>query len=291
MSLNCGQCIGCRIERSRQWAVRCVHESQMHDESCFITLTYDDDFLPYGASLHKPDYQNFLKRLRKKHSVRFFLGAEYGDTTQRPHYHAILFGWRPDDPELFSESADGIRLYTSPTLTRLWGMGHATFGDATFDSAAYCAGYTRKKITGDQASTHYAVYDPDTGEIFERLPEFGQMSLRPGIGKTWLDRYGVDAYQKDQVILRGKAMKPPRFYDTHIEVQDPQLWQTTRLKRSVDAFKKYSPLTKPNPDYDPNSSPGSQKRLITSTDFPERARRQYCGQVIAKKRATMKDAI
>jgi len=241
----------------------------MHDESCFVTLTYDDDFLPYGATLYKPDYQKFLKRLRKKYEVRYFLGGEYGDTTQRPHYHAILFGWRPDDPELFTESADGLKLYTSKELSSLWGMGHATFGEATFDSASYCAGYTRKKITGDAAWEHYASYCPDTGEIFERQPEFGAMSLKPGIGASWLEKYGRDSYEKDQVILKGKAMKPPRFYDTKIEVTDPQLWQTTRRRRAVDAFKKYHPT-----QIDPDAA--YQRRL-------------FSGQIIAEKRLSQRD--
>lgn len=145
MTVSCGQCIGCRLERSRQWAVRCMHEKQMHDDACFITLTYDDDNLPFGETLVLSDWQKFMKRLVKKNGpIRFYHCGEYGDDTNRPHYHAILFGYRPDDPELFSTSGE-TKLYASPSLRNTWGMGHCTFGDATFETAAYVARYITKK--------------------------------------------------------------------------------------------------------------------------------------------------
>src|SRR3954449_8205389 len=88
-SLPCGQCIGCRLERSRQWAMRCVHENKMHPRSSFVTLTYDDKNIPPAGSLSKRDFQLFMKRLRKSQSnpLRFFACGEYGETTHRPHYH------------------------------------------------------------------------------------------------------------------------------------------------------------------------------------------------------------
>jgi len=257
------------LERSRQWAVRCVHEGQMNQDNCFVTLTYDDDHIPYGATLHKPDYQKFLKRLRKAvGKYRYALCGEYGDETQRPHYHALLFGYRPDDPELFSTRGEN-RMYTSKKLSKIWGMGHATFGELTFESAAYCARYCTKKITGENAWEHYASVDPDTGEIFERVPEFWAPSRRPGIGLDWLKKYGKDAYEKDEVVLRAKAMKPPRFYDTHMEVTDPQLWWTVRRKRRQSAFLKYDPV-----NIDPDA---------------HHSRRLYSGQIIAEKRLQQRE--
>ena len=100
INLPCGQCIGCRLERSRQWAVRCMHEASLHDENSFLTLTYSDENLPPGGSLHLPDFQNFMKRLRKSIApkrVRFYHCGEYGDILSRPHYHALLFGYDFDD--------------------------------------------------------------------------------------------------------------------------------------------------------------------------------------------------
>ena len=102
--LPCGQCVGCRLERSRQWAVRCMHERSMHERACFVTLTYDDEHLPPGKSLNYPDVQKFLRRLRKRVGVpiRFYLCGEYGDDTDRPRYHICLFGFDFPDKALLS---------------------------------------------------------------------------------------------------------------------------------------------------------------------------------------------
>ena len=82
LELPCGQCIGCRLERSRQWAMRCLHEASLHENNAFITLTYDDSNLPRGGSLDYSDFQKFMKRLRKRigRKVSFYCGGEYGDT-------------------------------------------------------------------------------------------------------------------------------------------------------------------------------------------------------------------
>ncbi|AXL15246.1 replication initiator protein [Microviridae sp.] len=258
----------------------------MHDQSCFVTLTYDDDHIPYGDTLHKPDFQNFKKRLNKKfipknpnekgspaysdyrlrNAIPYFYCGEYGETTARPHYHALLFNWRPDDPELFATNEDA-NLYTSKTLTELWGMGHCTFGDITFESAAYTARYTTKKITGPAAAEHYTSIDQDTGEVFERLPEYADMSRNPGIGKRWLQKYGHDTYEKDEVIMRGFPMKPPRAYDKDWEIKDPQTWHSVSLKRRSDAVK----------------------RLEKVPDFLKSDRRLYSAQIIAEKRLNKRE--
>lgn len=236
LTVPCGQCIGCRLERSRQWAIRCVHEGQMHVDNCFITLTYSDDNLPPGGTLVKADYQKFMKRLRKKvGTMRFFHCGEYGETTFRPHYHAILFGWRPNDPELFARDGE-INTFVSPTLTDTWGLGHATFGELTFESAAYVARYVTKKITGEAAEEYYRVIDAETGAVFDRLPEYSTQSRRPGIGKPWLERYGSDSLSKDEVILRERAMRPPRFYDNWFEHTDPETFgrnQEIRIEKRI----------------------------------------------------------
>lgn len=273
MRVPCGQCMGCRLERSRQWAIRCVHEAQMHDENCFITLTYDDENLPPFGDLVKSDYQKFMKRLRKRLEgrqarVRFFHCGEYGETTARPHYHAILFGYRPPDPELFSYGEE-FPLYTSKELSSVWGMGHATFGEATFDTAAYVARYCTKKVTGDAAQAHYEVIDEETGEVYDRQPEYSTQSRRPGIGHGWMERFGRDAYAKDEVILNGRAMRPPRAYDKLFEHSDPKTWESVRGARQR-RFR--SRVARKDPDH-PSM----------------RERRLYDGEFIARKRAQQRD--
>lgn len=214
LELPCGQCVGCRLERSRQWAVRCMHESQMHEHNVFITLTYDDDHLPFDSSLNYRHFQLFLKRLRKlKGPFRYYMCGEYGELTARPHYHACLFGVFFEDRELYRELPSGSKIYTSKTLEGLWSFGYSSIGDVTFESAAYVARYIMKKVTGRNAEEHYKIVDDMTGEIYDRVPEFTRMSLKPGIGYTWFEKYKSEVYPHDRVIIRGREMKPPKYYD------------------------------------------------------------------------------
>lgn len=217
LTIPCGQCIGCRLERSRQWAIRCVHESQLHDSNVFITLTYSDDHLPHPPSLNYRHYQLFMKRLRKiKPGVRFFMCGEYGSETSRPHYHACLFNCFFEDREFVSKRPIGS-IYRSSTLEALWPHGFSSIGDLTFESAAYVARYCCKKVTGPSADEHYTRFDPYTGEIYTLTPEFGRMSLKPGIGALWYERYSSDVFPHDSVVVRGCEMKPPRYYDNFLK--------------------------------------------------------------------------
>ena len=70
IQVPCGQCAGRRLDQSKQWALRCVHEAQVHDENCFITLTYNNENLPKDGSLNKRDFQLFMKRLIKEMEVK-----------------------------------------------------------------------------------------------------------------------------------------------------------------------------------------------------------------------------
>lgn len=225
VQVPCGQCIGCRLERSRQWAMRCVHEASLYDQNCFITLTFNDDYLSENRSLCKSDFQNFMKRLRKCFlsiekpdwinklypsmiwipfdKIRYFHCGEYGDKLDRPHHHACLFGLDFPDKVLWSVR-DNVKLYRSKILENLWEFGHSTIGDVTFESAAYVARYCMKKITGDKADAYYA----------GRVPEYTTMSRRPGIGLDWLKKFHADVYPDDKVVVRGDVLcKPPKYYD------------------------------------------------------------------------------
>ncbi len=223
MKVPCGRCIGCRLERSRQWAVRCMHEASLHDDTCFITLTYRDEHVPRFGSLLMDDWQKFFKRLRRRvGKVRFFGCGEYGDASGRPHYHACLFG--VDFPDKLKWTTRGGHVvYRSPLLESVWTYGQSEIGSLTLDSAAYVARYCLKKITGKEAEAHYQCVDPETGEMGSRLPEFATMSRRPGIGHDWFLRYSADVFPSDEVIFRGVAGKPPRFYDKLLEVSSPEM--------------------------------------------------------------------
>lgn len=236
LTLPCGQCIGCRLERSRQWAVRCVHESQMHDFNVFVTLTYDDDHVPHDFSLRYSDYQKFMKRLRKRApGVRFYMCGEYGETTNRPHYHACLFNCFFPDRKIIRKLPSGSFLYESAMLSELWPFGYSSIGDVTFESAAYVARYVMKKVTGPRAAEHYEVCDSVTGEIYARVPEFTHMSLKPGIGADWYRRYRADVYPHDRVVVRGVLMKPPRYYDNMLKAAPDMMSDEIEYFRQMKA--------------------------------------------------------
>lgn len=226
LSLPCGQCVGCRLERSRQWATRCVHEASLYENNCFITLTYDDEHINQRSTLVKKDFQDFMKRLRKKiepNRVRFFHCGEYGDINGRPHYHAILFNYDFPDRVLYRTGGSGFPVYVSNILCDLWPFGLSFVGDVSFESCAYVARYCLKKVTGDSADEHYSRVDPETGEVYKILPEYTTMSRRPGIGEQWLQKYHSEVSANNgRVRARGHWSAMPRYYRDHFGDIDPQ---------------------------------------------------------------------
>lgn len=238
VDLPCGQCIGCRLERSRKWAVRCMNEASLYSDNCFITLTYRDEFLPANGSLDKDAFQLFMKRLRKKFGSgpRYFQCGEYGEKFSRPHYHACLFNFDFPDKVPYKELPNGSFLYTSAVLASLWPFGFSTVGAVTFDSAAYVARYCLKKVTGDKAVPHYTRLDAETGELYELYPEFVRMSRRPGIGSKWYEKFSRDVYPSDFLISRGFKMKPPRYYDGLYEFQDKLSMEAIRERRAIKGY-------------------------------------------------------
>jgi len=243
-NLPCGQCWGCRLRYSRNWAIRCVHEAQMHEHNSFITLTFSPEELDKRnnpPSLDVTEFQRFMKRLRKKYGqgVRFFHCGEYGDKNKRPHYHALLFGLDFKDRVLHSQR-DGIRLYTSDNLSKLWPYGFSTIGDVTFESAAYVARYVMKKVRGEGKEDHYNNwFDPVTGEIAQVDSEYATMSRKPGIGKVWYDQFKEDVYPNDYCVIRGHEIPPPRYYDTLLKEEDPELYEEVREKRKERSPELY----------------------------------------------------
>jgi hypothetical protein len=229
--------------------MRCLHEAQLHDDNCFITLTFSPEEIakrenPY--SLDVRDFQLFMKRLRKhfkSKKIRFYHCGEYGEKYGRPHYHAILFGIDFPDKVLHTVN-NGNRLYVSETLQKLWPYGYSSIGDMTFESAAYVARYCMKKITGDAAEEHYAIIDSETGEYLgQKKPEYATMSRRPGIAAGWFDKYKGDVYPKDYLTLNGKKMRPPKFYDRYLEKLDPIEHEAIKDRRSVFDAKRAANTT------------------------------------------------
>lgn len=226
LSLPCGRCIGCRLDKSLEWAIRCVHEASMYKHNSFITLTYDNNHLPMDHGLCLEDFQKFMKRLRKKYGegIRFYHCGEYGAKLGRPHYHACLFNHDWSDKKLWKRTKSGELLYRSESLEALWPLGFSSTGTVTFQSAAYVSRYIMKKITGPTAENHYEIELPwpGTGEytLYDRKPEYVTMSRGSkkletgGIGSEWVKAYAKEIYPHDYIRRDGSRHKPPRFYDT-----------------------------------------------------------------------------
>lgn len=250
VAIPCGQCMGCRIDRSREWANRCLMELQDHPEGgYFLTVTYDDSHVPrtwyasgeYGVAvpaltLCRRDAQLFFKRLRKNtgQELRYFGCGEYGPLTMRPHYHIIVFGLVLDDlvPSLFASGRE-YTYFESEVLNRAWSFpcrdeynnfygdsclaGRILAGKITWESCAYTARYVTKKLTGPLA---------DRYRYFNIVPPFSMMSLKPGIGRLYYDKH-PDLYEYDFINLStekgGKKVRPPRYFDKLFDIDRPHI--------------------------------------------------------------------
>lgn len=264
--LPCGKCLSCRLEYSRQWAVRCMHEAQMYENNCFITLTYDENNLT--SKLVYKDFQTFVKNLRShihqktldtlypndlnnreaqrkkfnqlsketkkaiqnERQISIFTTGEYGDKTKRPHWHACIFNWRPTDLTYKYSNDRGDKVYSSETLTNLWKKGICEFGSVTYDSAGYCARYAAKKL----------VHGKDQDHDFQPI---SKKSSKNAIGKKFLESFWQDIFNTGRVTLpNGQSCSIPRYYEKWLKNNRPADYEKyiTKLKaeRSAEIIKK-----------------------------------------------------
>lgn len=247
LALPCGQCMACRLSKAQEWTLRITHEASLHPVTSFLTLTYAPDHLPPFGSLHYRDYQLFMKRLRKAihpQKLRFFACGEYGGKTNRAHYHAVLFGYAPTDGVFYTEKASTI--YTSRFLDSCWSKGAVYWSFFEPGAASYIARYVTKKITGAAAPAHYA--DPETGEVGVRQPEFARMSLKPGLGHGWYQRYYRSdvAHREHCLNDNNKPTKVPAYYDKLIarEFGEDHL-KAIKKRRVARAKEKAAMETRP----------------------------------------------
>lgn len=219
--------------------MRCIHEAQMHPENSFITLTYSDDHLPEDYSIQLRTFQLFMKRLREtlgSKKIRFYGCGEYGEETLRPHYHAIIFGHDFPDKKHYSTNDNGDRVYTSETLDKIWGFGECKTGDVTYQSAGYVARYCMKKITGDQAASHYLRIHPKTQLLTSVEPEFAVQSRRDGLGTSWFNKFKNDCFPSDFLVVDGKHHRVPAFYLK--KLAEEELTRTKRRRKANSLPRK-----------------------------------------------------
>lgn len=229
--LPCRQCIECRLEKSRQWATRLMHEVSAHPGAIFLTLTYDDNYVPVDGSLNPSHLQTFFKDLRArnayygKEKIKYFACGEYGEKRQRPHYHAAIYGSinvRSDDPGLRREepARSGSPQFSHADIEACWPYGLHRISELNFELAAYMARYVLKKISGASAPDHYG----------DRRPEFQRQSK--GLGKAHVEKWLTDIYPSDHVVLPGRgAFTPPPYYDRVLEKIDPALYERVKKAR------------------------------------------------------------
>lgn len=230
--LPCGKCTECISKRAIEWALRARHEISCHKENCFITLTYDEDHLP-SIFLIKDEFQKFMKRLRKKTklNLRYMVSHEYGSQTFRPHHHALIFGWNPDNQRLLKTTKSGEKLFTSSCLRSLWTSGFSSVGTATERSAYYIASYSLK-------GKRHTLTDPKSGEIIQ-VSDCMDASKRPAIGYEYFKN------NLHQLIYSRDIM--PRYYLKRLKEENPLLHERyendllTKLKTrdSYELLAKY----------------------------------------------------
>jgi len=241
IQLPCGKCILCREEHARQWAVRITNEASLWEFNSFVTLTYDDEHLPANGQLNYKDLQDFWKRLRKKVGpLRYYSVGEYGDKTNRPHYHACIFG------HAFQHNRTILRtepylLWTNPTLLETWGKGHVSVGALTFQTAQYTASYVTKKLG---YMHRYTQLDRESGELLDMVQPRAfisngggrQTGRQAAIGKLFLEKHGDHIYAHDSVVINGKEQKPPRYYDNWLKQRSEIALQMVKDQRTKNVI-------------------------------------------------------
>lgn len=215
----------------------------MHDENTFITLTYNKDHLPKNQSLDHSDFQKFIRSLRQKtgKKISYYMCGEYGENFGRPHFHALIFGYKFPDEKLWTIRQKNP-VHRSALLEKLWQKGFSETGTVTFQSAAYVARYIIKKQSKDVARSQLAIVDPDTGEMYERRQEYTKMSLKPAIGLSFYIKNKTDIFPLDKIILsEGKEYSVPKYYRELLKLENPDLAKALAKIRYQKATKKPKP--------------------------------------------------
>lgn len=258
--IPCGQCMGCRLDYSKEWANRVMLEAETcKGPNYFVTLTYDDAHLPRRtaikadtgeiktvSTLVPEDLQKFLKKLRsrwKRHyeveNIRFFGGGEYGEETARAHYHLAIFNLPIFDLKAYKQNPNGDMMYTSAELETVWGNGYVVIGELNWSSAAYIARYMTKKVKGPEGQRVYK----DSGIE----PPYVRMSRRPGIGQEYYEKHKEHIYEADSLWVpckgKSKQIKPPKYFDRLYERENQARIEELKASRrriglQTEAVKK-----------------------------------------------------
>lgn len=267
LTVPCGKCILCRIQKRKEWSLRMLHELEDWNDSSFITLTYSDDFLPDNNSLVKRDLQLFFKRLRKNlnhRRIKYFACGEYGTKTFRPHYHAILFGVGLSKNDKQSVM-DSWRFCDWNNRT----IKNKSFGLAEVDSIRYVAQYIDKKYSGDLAYEEY--------ESKFRTPVFRLLSC--GLGANYCDRVSSQLAENGYITLNGIKHSIPRYYLKRMELNAKDINADKAYINECDVIHHYTGL---DYSYDEAYKYLTAEEVIKYDEAIKNAKRQNQATVMAK---------
>lgn len=247
--IPCGQCISCRLNKSREWANRLMLEAKEYENNYFITLTYSDEYCPIkrtlntetgevitGLTLKKEDLikfnhdlRQYWKRKYNHDGIRYYECGEYGENSLRPHYHGIIFNLPYlEDLKLYKTTEMNQTLYTSETLSHIWDKGYVIIGAVTWESASYVARYVLKKKFGKDADQYY--------EALGKIPEFTTMSRMPGIGYNYYEANKEKIYKTDEIFIKtAKGVvktTPPVYFDRLLEKESEEKYKKIKRQRS-----------------------------------------------------------
>lgn len=241
MKVPCGRCHNCRKAKSREWALRLLHESTLWDHSIFLTLTYNDDHLPYDMSLRKTTLQKYLKRLRKRigdRKIKYYACGEYGPDGGRPHYHMVIFGLALWEHQLGSPRGKGYEILGGPGFTAWHPRGFVAGGSINYGSLRYITDYVSKKsdiptrlrqqrLDDLQINIRSTYLEPVADVVHLKQ---GYQVQRPfqlcsqGIGKEYLHKH-KERLLRDMgcAVTTGKIAPLPRYYVKKLLEQHPEL--------------------------------------------------------------------
>jgi len=248
MRPNCGNCMGCRVRRSQLMGARLLHESEFYEDVIFLTLTYSPECMPYDGGLHVRHFQLFVKKLRKLlpegQKIKVSYCGEYGPSTLRPHFHALVFGYWPADAVPVVHRGDGVIDYDSEILRDCWGRGFVQFRPSDMGAAQYVARHNLKKVNGrgrddvcpETGLKPYERLLESTGEVVEVRPEFFFQSR--GVGERWLEKYYRDVFP-DGVLPVAETLDllpgVPRYYVEKLKSIDPAMHERYMVRVSEEA--------------------------------------------------------
>lgn len=266
-TIPCQHCWACKLNYSAEWATRNMLETLDHETAFFITLTYDDEHLPIlenttyiqkfdlgyktvelpetiendgtwiEGSLWPDHVKTFINSLRKHfnrlgtNNIRYFYCGEYGETTQRPHYHMLIYGLPMDITQNYDYHIDKQfkEHWKNPIIDQYWPYGMHDIANVEWSSAAYVSRYCMKKIYEEENSDQwYAEHG--------KLKEFICMSRKPGIGMNYYQKNKFKIYENDSMIMKTVkgntgSFKPPKAFDKLFKEEYPDQFEKIEKHR------------------------------------------------------------